>query len=479
MPTGVHATGFAEMRQILANEIRELPPGAFAIVMATGIVSVAAHLLELPAIAAPLLPINIALYSILAALLITRLVRYFPYFSRDVADHARGPGLFTVVAATCVLGKQVVLLSGGLAAASMLWILAIATWSLLFYTFLTIVTIGARKPALVAGLNGSWLLVVVATQAISILASLVAGIMRPWQASMLFLALGFYLAACLLYVVIITLVFYRLVFFDVDAAALTATYWISMGGAAITVAAGATLLLQGSEWELLRDLSGFVKGVACLFWAVATGWIPFLLLLGLWRHLYRGVALHYDTQYWGIVFPLGMYSAATHRLASVLELPTLIPIARLFLYAAALAWLVTMLGLVHWLYRLLRPGRTLSVWGVGIALLRQSGRGARSRGRQSAFSPRAAGGGPRNSPEAGALPVLNDPAVLRLLCPLHGVAADVTLVMSQPAGGCELLTCSLVPSNGAHALERLPCGGRCVHSRSSGVPGVAPRSERR
>ena len=80
-------------------------PGYFALVMATGIVSIAAYLLALTAVAWVLLFVNVAAYIVLWLLLVTRLVRFFPRVRADLTDHARGPGFFTVVAGTCVLGN--------------------------------------------------------------------------------------------------------------------------------------------------------------------------------------------------------------------------------------------------------------------------------------------------------------------------------------------------------------------------------------
>src|ERR1043165_204659 len=99
-------------------------PGYFSLVMATGIVSIAAYLLELKALAWALLFVNVAAYAILWLLLAVRLVRFFPRVRADLNDHARGAGFFTVVAGTCVLGSELVIVAGREREALALWLAA-------------------------------------------------------------------------------------------------------------------------------------------------------------------------------------------------------------------------------------------------------------------------------------------------------------------------------------------------------------------
>src|SRR5690606_23214038 len=103
---------------------------------------------------------------------------------------------------------------------------------------------------------------------------------------------------------------YRFTFLPLASANLTPPYWISMGAVAITTLAGANLLLSAGDSPLLEELRPFLKGFTLFFWAAGTWWIPLLVLLGAWRHLVRRLPLRYDPQYWGMVFPLGMYAAA-------------------------------------------------------------------------------------------------------------------------------------------------------------------------
>jgi tellurite resistance protein TehA-like permease len=97
---------------------------------------------------------------------------------------------------------------------------------------------------------------------------------------------------------------------------------------------------------LLTELLPFVKGLTLFFWATATWWIPMLVILGIWRHVYRRFPLRYDPLYWGVVFPLGMYTACTFRLTKVMDAGMLMMIPRVFVFVALAAWLLTLIGMI-------------------------------------------------------------------------------------------------------------------------------------
>ncbi len=92
--------------------VADLFPGYFAIVMATGIISKATFLLGMKWLGWALLAINLVAYAVLWFLLTIRLIRFFPRVKADLTDHTRGPGFFTVVAGTCVLGSQWLIITG-------------------------------------------------------------------------------------------------------------------------------------------------------------------------------------------------------------------------------------------------------------------------------------------------------------------------------------------------------------------------------
>jgi tellurite resistance protein TehA-like permease len=132
---------------------------------------------------------------------------------------------------------------------------------------------------------------------------------------------------------------------------LTPPYWINMGAMAISTLAGALLIVNAPQAPFLQAMLPFLKGFTILYWATGTWWVPMLLLLGVWRYVYKRFPLRYDPLYWGAVFPLGMYSASTHEMVQALSVDFLAFLAPVFLYVALAAWAAAFVGLVRQLVR--------------------------------------------------------------------------------------------------------------------------------
>jgi tellurite resistance protein TehA-like permease len=317
--------------------------------MATGIVSLALNGAGWAVVARALFGLNVGVYAVLGILLLVRVLRYRAHLAADLGSHAKAPGFFTLVAAPCVLGNQCVLLLGMSVAGLALWVVGILFWLALTYAMLPGLMEAEVKPRLGEGLNGAWLLVVVGTQAVSVLACLlVPALAADAPDGPLFVALAFWLVGSMLYVWLIALIFHRILFLPLLPGDLTPPYWINMGAMAISTLAGARLVGEAGRSPLLTDLLPFLKGTTLLFWATATWWIPILLALGAWRHVLKRVPLTYEHGYWAVVFPLGMYAVCTQNLIRVFPLPLLEPIAAVFVWVALLAWGLTFVGLARY-----------------------------------------------------------------------------------------------------------------------------------
>ena len=330
----------------LTGGVASLHPAYFALVMATGIVSIACRLAGLPVLAAPLLWLNVAFFLTLCGLTAVRLARFPDRMRADLFDHGRSVGFFTTVAATCVLGSQFLIVAGRWRIAAILWVVGIVLWAALTYTVFTVLTVKQEKPTLADGIHGGWLVSVVAAQSVAVLGAQLAQGFGDRAPDVLFFCLAMWLGGGMLYIWIISLIFYRYTFFTMQPSDLTPPYWINMGAVAISTLAGALLASAAPLSPVLQQVLPFVKGLTIMFWATATWWIPMLVILGVWRHVYSRFPLQYDPLYWGAVFPLGMYTVATVRLAQAIDTPVLMGIPRVFVFVAVAAWGAALAGMI-------------------------------------------------------------------------------------------------------------------------------------
>ena len=223
----------------------------------------------------------------------------------------------------------------------------------LTYTIFTAFTVKRDKPALDKGINGGWLLAVVATQSLSVSSALLAArIGQPYRLELNFFALSTWLWGGMLYIWMMALIFYRYAFFHFSPGDLAPPYWINMGAMAISTLAGSLLILNAPQAPYLASLLPFLKGFTIFYWATGTWWIPMLLLLGIWRHIYKRFPLRYDPLYWGAVFPLGMYAACTWQLDQAMMFGFLAGLTHAVFLVALVAWTITFASM---LYTLARP----------------------------------------------------------------------------------------------------------------------------
>ena len=320
-----------------AAAVRDLHPGYFAYVMATGIISTGTFLLGPSWLSLALLAAASAGLLVLASALAARLAFFRPNVAADIQAPDRVFGFFTITAGLDVLGVRLAL-AGHPMATAILAAIATAVWLILTYGVPASLMIARVGDSVLGGVNGSWLLWIVATQSLSIAAAVLVSAW-PSQSSLLApVATGLWCVGLLLYLMVVALILLRWLTVPMTPATLGPPYWILMGATAISVLAGARDLALPASIPVVRATAGFVEGFTFALWAFGTWWIPLLVILGLWRHVRRHWPLTYEPTLWSVVFPLGMYSVATLTFGKAAHLGFMEPLARFMLWAAVAAW---------------------------------------------------------------------------------------------------------------------------------------------
>lgn len=338
----------------MRQQIRTLDPGYFALVMATGIVSVAASYLGLHRTSAVLLVVAGVSWVLLAIGYSWRALGYRAEFLADLRSPAKGFAFFTVVAGCEVLAGRLAL-DGHRAAELTLLAIGVLAWLVLSYAVPLRVITGPRAEGVLQSANGTWLVWVVATQSLSTGASSIVPMWPAQAEGVSLLAVAFWGVGVVLYVVVMTVVLIRLLLFPVRAEDLTPPYWVSMGATAITVLAG-DRLLQLPAQPALTAVTPVVTGLCVVLWAFGTWlWPPLLARTVRRATLHHGVTGLYRPSLWSMVFPFGMYSVSSVELGTVAHAPWIHAIGLGEGWLALVAWGLVFLAMLASLVA--RPGR--------------------------------------------------------------------------------------------------------------------------
>lgn len=295
-------------------------PDAFAFVMATGIVSIAAADHGFGYISGGLAVLAAAGLVLLVVVGVITWARRPP----DPADLDVTIGLFTFVAACAVLDNRLTSIP---VVVWTLGVLAALTW--LALSVLTARNMAARSwKDLQERARGAWELCSVGTSGLTIVAVALAR-ETGWHA-LLLIAVAIWVVAIALYALMTALILARAFAARLDPNGFEPDAWILMGALAIATLAGDHLYRAGI---------GGVHGVTVATWWLASLWILPLLYFGV-RHIQRAEARHFAGVWWAMVFPLGMYSAASNAMAVQTRWSVLAAVSLVFFWIAFAAWAV-------------------------------------------------------------------------------------------------------------------------------------------
>ncbi len=348
----------------LRNAVRTLAPGYYALVMATGIVSLGLDLKGLTVPSKVLLFVAVVCYVVLTVLSLWRLVAYRADLAADMADSGRAFGFFTFIAGSNVLGVRLIVEGWHHTAAALLLVAAI-TWLVLGYVIPWTAVLGTTERPVLAKANGTWFVWVVASESVAVAAASLQPIYTDLGRLLAAVAVFAWGVGLFLYAAAGIFVAARMLQYPLRPADLTAPYWVSMGACSITVVAGARIV-EMSDAPMVDATRGLIAGLAVVIWAFATWLFPPLIAAGWWRHRIHRVPLTYDPSLWSIVFPLGMYAVAGIYLGRADELPLVGAVGAAELWVAGAVWALMFAAMLHriWTTVLRRPRVTDAVVGA-------------------------------------------------------------------------------------------------------------------
>ncbi|WP_338103507.1 tellurite resistance/C4-dicarboxylate transporter family protein [Mycolicibacterium holsaticum] len=301
-----------------------MKPDAFAAVMATGIVSIAAADHGYPAISGGLGVLAAAGLVVLVALAAIR----WPGKPPDIADPDVTVRLFTFVAACAVLDNRFTSIPG------VLWTLSVlAATAWLALSVLLVRNFARRRwHELRESARGAWELPSVGTSGLAIV-TVALSRHTGWHA-LLLVAAVLWVLALVVYLVMTSLILARAFAARLDPGGFEPDAWILMGALAIATLAGD---------HILHDTTGALAEAARLMtvgtWVAATAWIPPLLHFGV-RHARQPEALRFAGVWWAMVFPLGMYSVATDTTSAETGWSALSAISHVVYWIALGSWAI-------------------------------------------------------------------------------------------------------------------------------------------
>ena len=312
--------------------VEGLTPGYFALVMASGIISVGLELEGVRGASLVLLVVCAAAFVVLLGLTALRLVRYRHAMAEDFTDPRRAFGFFTYVAGTNVLGVRLFMEGWHVATAILLALTALA-WLVLGYVVPWTAVLSRTTRPVVASANGTWFIWVVASQSVAVAAATLEPVGQTTVQGLAVLAVVSWSVGVVLYVAAGVIVMLRMLLYELRPEDLNPPYWVAMGACAITVLAGARIVEMAAA-PMVDVTRGLVAGLSVVFWAFASWLVPVLFAAGWWRHRVHRVPLRYEATLWSMVFPLGMYAVAGIYLGQADSLPLVGWIGRVELWLA-------------------------------------------------------------------------------------------------------------------------------------------------
>ncbi|WP_045391598.1 TDT family transporter [Falsirhodobacter sp. alg1] len=332
--------------------IRQFTPNWFAATMGTGILSIALSQMPGPLhiVAEALWILNMGLFTLFSALYAARWIFFYEeakrVFGHSVVSMFFGcipMGLATIINGFLIFGLPQ-MGTVAIEIATVLWwldvVMAVACGIAIPYLMFT------RQTHSIDQMTAVWLLPMVAAEVAAVSGGLLAPHLADAHMQLVVLWMSYVLWALSVPIamsVIVVLVL-RLAVHKLPHVSMAATSWLALGPIGTGALGLMTLGQAAPDILTANDLGqyaaaaaaiGFIGGL--LMWGYGLWWMAMATLITL-RYAREG--LPFNLGWWGYTFPLGVFTVATLKLASILPIGVIGVFGHVLVAALAVVWMI-------------------------------------------------------------------------------------------------------------------------------------------
>ena len=268
------------------------------------------------------------LYFLVLVPWIIRWVSFFEYAQSDLRHPFTSNFFVTMPIATIIVGTNIYIIWGRYLGESLTFILTTFAWiigiiGVTFFTFYTTFRIIQREEApKPETTNFSWIMAPIANMATLLLGNIVLTMslkyVPTWGLSILMVNLAMFGIGFFLFIFISAVIFVRLAQHPLPPAELTPSFGILLSAVGLATIA---IIDTGKSAQNLRILASIDLAYigAAIIWGFGI-WVIGIIAMISFYHVRRG-GIPFSLGWWAFIFPLGAYTIASQKIASIFNSP--------------------------------------------------------------------------------------------------------------------------------------------------------------
>ena len=313
----------------------------FTAVMATVMIAFVSQVYGYEAIVPYFFIASLAIFLSVAIFKVIRIILFNKETLNELLNAEKSLYFFTIVGAVNLVGICFAKVFHLYTTAIIFWYVAIGLWLFISLASFSILFLNhkAEDRKIEDVLHGGWFFATLGTQSTALLGIIVAEHAIRHVIFIQLFSFALWSVGASLYLIIMSFIFMRLLFYKVDKDTILSPYWINVAAAAITSVTGAMLYQHiQSVGGPFVDFLQFLKGISLFFWSIGLWWLPFLVILAIRKQTYSDEGLVFTVGYWEVTLALGLYASSTIQLVGLFKGQYLTIFSMCFYVACVVLW---------------------------------------------------------------------------------------------------------------------------------------------